>query len=263
MVFNWLRNRRRAKLLSKSFPDEWLGYLERNLTHYRYLTSEEQLWLRNAVLFFVAEKNWEGCNGLVVTDEMRVTIAAHACLMALGLDGEPFRNVLSVLIYPAGYSVPEERWHGGWSIAGQSARLGEAWYRGPVILSWEEIEDAARHPGYGSNLVWHEFAHQIDMLDRSTNGTPPLESQQARRLWHDVMTAEFEQLRRDARDGRATLLDTYGAESEAEFFAVVTECFFDAPVELRAEHPRLYEILKSYYRQDPAERIEPASSSSS
>ena len=148
MIFTWLRQRRRAKLLATPFPEAWLGYLRRNLTHYRFLSPEEQAKLRDDLRVFVAEKNWEGCGGLTVTEEMQVTIAAHACLMTLALEGEPFRNVLSVLIYPAGYAVPEERWHGGWSIAGQSARLGEAWYRGPVILSWEEIkqEVAASRP---------------------------------------------------------------------------------------------------------------------
>lgn len=255
MILSWLRERRRRKILAAPFPREWLGYLERNVAHYRHLSPDEQVRLRDNLRVFIAEKNWEGCGGLTVTDEMKVTIAAQACLMTLGIEGEPFRSVMSILIYPAGYAVPEERWHHGWSIQGESARLGESWYRGPVILSWDEIEDDSRHPGCGNNLIWHEFAHQIDMLDRSTNGTPPLETRQARQQWHDVMTAEFEQLQRDARHGRATVLDTYGAESEAEFFAVATECFFDAPVELRAEHPRLYDLLAGYYRQDPAQRI--------
>ena len=111
--------------------------------------------------------------------------------------------------------------------------------------------------------MWHEFAHQIDMLDRSTNGTPPLADPGQRRRWHDVMTAEYEQLIADAEAGRATLLDTYGADSEAEFFAVATECFFDCPVELRDEHPRLYELLRDYYRQDPAARLPAARERSS
>ncbi len=255
MFFSWLRERRRKKLRATPFPSEWQAYLERNLSHYRYLSPAEQTMLRDRTRIFVTEKNWEGCNGLTVTDEMKVTIAAHASLMTLGLAGDPFQGLLSILIYPAGYRAPEERWHGAWSIRGESNMLGTSWYRGPVILSWEEIQDDAWHPGNGSNLVWHEFAHQIDMLDRSTNGTPPLETHAARRQWHDVMTAEFEQLRRDAQAGRQTLLDTYGAESEAEFFAVATECFFDVPVELRELHPRLYELLAGYYRQDPAARI--------
>lgn len=236
--------------------------MQRNVPHYRFLSPEEQAKLRDELRVFVAEKNWEGCGGLTLTDEMKVTIAAQACLMTLGLAGEPFRNVLSILVYPAGYAVSDEDWQQGWSIRGESARLGESWYRGPVILSWAEIEGDARHPGDGSNLVWHEFAHQIDMLDRSINGTPPLASRAARQRWHEVMTAEFEQLRRDAEHGRATVLDTYGAENEAEFFAVATECFFDSPVELREQHGRMYELLREYFRQDPAARIEGAPASS-
>ncbi len=144
VFLSWLRQRRRRRLLATPFPDAWLAYLKKNVRHYRYLSSAEQARLRDALRIFVAEKNWEGCAGLVVTDEMKVAIAAQACLMALGLEGEPFRNVLSILIYPSGYAVPEERWYEGWSIAGESDRLGEAWYRGPVILSWAEVRRDAR-----------------------------------------------------------------------------------------------------------------------
>jgi hypothetical protein len=257
MILSWLRQRRRKKILGMPFPAGWLAFLAKNVEHYRLLTPDEQARLRDNLRIFVAEKNWEGCAGLKVTDEMKVTIAGQACLMALGLEGDPFAGVLSILIYPTGYAVPQERSYEGWSIAGDVARLGEAWYRGPVILSWADVRRDSRHPGYGRNLVWHEFAHQIDMLDRSTNGTPPLADRGLRRRWHDVMTAEYQQLITDAEAGRATLLDTYGADSEAEFFAVATECFFDCPVELRGEHPGLYELLREYYHQDPARRLEP------
>jgi Mlc titration factor MtfA (ptsG expression regulator) len=255
MILSWLRARRRRKILATPFPDAWLPYLEHNLAHYRHLTADEQSRLQDEVQVFVAERNWEGCNGLQLTDEMKVTIAAHACLMTLGLAGEPFRNLQTVLVYPSGYAVPEERWYQGWSIKGSEARLGEAWYRGPVILSWAEVRRDAHHPGRGNNLVWHEFAHQLDMLDRSTNGTPPLLDRQQRRRWHEVMTAEYQQLIDDAHEGRDTVLDPYGARNEAEFFAVATESFFDNPVELRDEHPRLYELLSEYYRQDTAARM--------
>ena len=144
MFLSWLRQRRRKRILATPFPAEWLAYLEKNVPHYRYLSPAEQAKLRDDLRIFVAEKNWEGCGGLTVTDEMKVTIAAQACLMALGLEGEPFRNVLSILIYPSGYAVPEERWYEGWSIAGESDRLGEAWYRGPVILSWAEVAPRLR-----------------------------------------------------------------------------------------------------------------------
>ncbi len=259
MFLSWLRSRRRKKILATPFPAAWERFLKKNVPHFRFLSAAEQTRLRDELRVFIAEKNWEGCAGLEVTDEMKVTIAAQASLMTLGLSGEPFRNVLSVLIYPSGYAAPEDRWYEGWSITGESGRLGESWYRGPVILSWDEVRRDSRRPGEGRNLVWHEFAHQIDMLDRSTNGTPPLADRQQRQRWHDVMTAEYEQLVTDAEEGRATLLDTYGASNEAEFFAVATECFFDCPVDLRAEHPGLYDLLRGYYGQDPAERETPRS----
>jgi hypothetical protein len=256
MILSWLRGLRRKKILATPFPADWLAYLEQNVPHYPFLAPAEQSKLRDDLRVFVAQKNWEGCAGLEITDEIRVTIAAQACLMALGLDDDPFARVLSILVYPTGYAVPEERWYEGWSIAGETARLGEAWYRGPVILSWADVRRDSRHLGQGRNLVWHEFAHQIDMLDRSNNGTPPLADRNQRRRWHDVMTAEYERLVNDAQSGRATLLDTYGTTNEAEFFAVTTECFFDRPVELRDRHPSLYELLCQYYRQDTARRIE-------
>ncbi len=255
MILAWLRQRRRRKILAAPFPDSWLAHIDKNVPHYQFLAPTEQAQLRDDLRVFVAEKNWEGCAGLQITEEMKVTIAAQACLMTLGLEGDPLRGVLSILVYPSGYRVPEERSYEGWSLAGETPRLGESWYRGPVILSWSEVRRDSRHPGEGRNLVWHEFAHQIDMLDRSTNGTPPLADPAQRRRWHEVMTAEYQQLIQDAEQGRATLLDTYGASSEAEFFAVATECFFDCPVELRAEHPPLYDLLREYYRQDPAARM--------
>ena len=258
MFISWLRERRRRKILSTPFPPAWIEFLERNVPQYLHLRPDEKARLRDNVQVFVAEKNWEGCGGLTLTEEMKVTIAAHACLMTLAMEGDPFGRLLSILVYPGGYEVPQERWYEGWSITRPESRSGEAWYRGPVILSWADVRRDARHPGRGRNLVWHEFAHQLDMLDRSTNGTPPLPDRQQRRRWHDVMTAEYEQLVEAAEEGRATLLDTYGAESEAEFFAVATECFFDCPVEMRDRHPKLYELLGEYYRQDPAARVSSA-----
>lgn len=254
MLLAWLRNRRRKKLLTGPIAPPWLDAIRQALPDYERLSPAEQAKLCDDIRVFVAERNWEGCDGLVLTEGMKVTIAALACWMVLRIDGEPFRKLQSVLVYPAGYRVPQERWHAGWSIMGESARLGESWYRGPVILSWTDIEDDLANPGDGSNLVWHEFAHQIDMLDRSTDGTPPLATAAQRRRWHDVMTSEYEQLKRDAGRGRDTLLDPYGTENEAEFFAVATECFFDCPREMRELHPGLYDLLRDYYRQDPAAR---------
>ena len=129
-----------------------------------------------------------------------------------------------------------------------------AHYRGPVILAWAEVLADGRNPGRGRNLVFHEFAHQLDMLDGYINGTPLLETAEQYQRWHDVMTKEFNRFLRVTERGRETVLDEYGAEDEAEFFAVVTECFFDRPRALLYEYPRLYSLFRDYYRQDPAKR---------
>ena len=204
---------------------------------------------------FIAEKNWEGCGGLVMTDEIKVTIAAHVAIMLLGLEHNYFPAVLSILVYPAAFQVPRRQMVGNVEVDEASGLLGEAWYRGPVIFSWKEVRREGRRPHSGRNVVWHEFAHQLDMLDRSTDGTPPLANLEQRKRWQAVMTAEFDQLTSDARAGRPTLLDEYGATNEAEFFAVATECFFDLPGPLHDEHPELYSLLSEYYRQDPAQRV--------
>ena len=199
MILRWLRERRRRKLLATPFPAQWLRWLERNVAHYPHLSAADQARLRDRLRVFVAEKNWEGCAGLQVTDEMKVTIAAQACLMTLGLDGDPFDGLLSILIYPSGYAVPEERWHEGWSIAGYSARRAKPTIADRSFSPGMTFARTRQHPGQGNNLVWHEFAHQIDMLDRSVNGTPPLEDRSMRRQWHDVMTRRVRTARRRRR----------------------------------------------------------------
>ncbi len=260
MILGWFRRRRRARLLNTPFPAEWLPYLEA-VGHYQSLTAAEQQRLQDDLRVFVSEKNWEGCGGLAMTDEMRVTVAALACLLVIGhAEHEYFSQVLSILIYPTGYAIPEHQ-EGSVFIEEGIERLGEAWYRGPVILSWEDVLYDSRHRGNGQNLVLHEFAHQLDMLNYGVDGTPPLANQQQARRWRDVMTAEYERLIEDTEAGRVTLLDDYGASNEAEFFAVATECFFELPRDMQAEHPELYSLLADYYQQDPAKRPEPPNAS--
>ena len=237
------------------FPRKWLAFLQKNVAHYRFLSESEKKKLRDDIRIFIAEKHWEGCGGLKMTDEIKVTIAGMACLLVLGMEHNYFDRVKSILVYPSVYVGPDspERGTGIVDEEGQ-ARLGEAWYRGPVILSWDEARADGRLRHRGHNLVFHEFAHQLDMLDGVINGTPPLKNAEESRRWHEVMTAEFERLVRRTEQDRAALLDSYGATDEGEFFAVATECFFERPVELSERRPQLYELLRDYYRQDPAKR---------
>ncbi len=255
MIFSWLQRRRREKIVAEPFPPEWLAYLNKNVAHYRYLSEAEQARLRDDLRIFIAEKTWEGCGGLRITDEMKVTIAAQACLLVLGMEHNYFDRVLSVLVYPHGYRAPTPEFvNPGMVVDASSDRLGESHYRGPVILSWEDVLEDGRYPQGGKNLVFHEFAHQLDMLDGVVNGAPPLQGREAVKRWQEVMTAEYERLVRESQHGRATLLDQYGTTNEGEFFAVATECFFDRPVQMAHRHPQLYELLRDYYRQDPAAR---------
>jgi len=253
MIFSWLRKRRRQAVLASSFSDEWLGHLVRNVAHYSFLSTPEQAKLRDDLRIFIAEKQWEGCGGLAMTDEIRGTIAALASILTLGFEDEHFDRVHSVLVYPEAYVVPVEHPIGSHvTLQMLQDRLGEAHYRGPVILSWSEVLAAAREPGAGNNLVFHEFAHQLDMLDGLVNGTPVLSDDDLADRWRRIMSQEFEAHRRHRHPH--SLLDPYGATSEAEFFAVATECFFDRPADLRQVHSELYALLRDYFHQDPAAR---------
>lgn len=254
MIFKWLKRRRRGKLIAQPFPQAWDAYLENNVFFYKKLSLHQQQKLRDDLRILIAEKYWEGCQGFVVTEEVQVTIAAQIALLSLGMQEQYFENVLSILVYPSVYIASEKTMGaGGIVTVERSAREGEAWYRGPVILSWDDVLEGGREESDGYNLVLHEFAHQLDMQNgHSTNGTPPLESIKQYEQWQEVLKNEYKQLRQNCRRGRRTLLDCYGATNLAEFFAVSTECFFERPQELKQKHLPLYEILAGYYHQDPA-----------
>ncbi|MDB4975932.1 MAG: hypothetical protein JWN48_4273 [Myxococcaceae bacterium] len=258
-MFEWWHERKRAEILQAPFPPAWLDALERNVAHYGVLSTSEQERLQELTQVFVAEKTWEGCGGLSLTDEIRVTIAAQACLLVLELPHRMYRNVESILVYPSAVLRPP-RPQGVFVRAlepvaqGPVALLGEAHQRGPVVLAWDRVLRDAKRPQDGHNLVYHEFAHQLDMLDGSADGTPPLHGRAALARWSQACEAAFLQLRASAAAGAPGVLDSYGATNEAEFFAVATEHFFDRPSSLREQLPALYEVLASFYRQDPAAR---------
>ena len=256
MVFSWWRRRRRTRIVAEPFPGEWEEIVRRNVSQFAELTESQQERLRRWVQVFVAEKYWEGCRGLETTDEVKVTIAAQAGRLVLGMENEYFERVMTVLVYPSDYYAQERRpGPAGTVIEGPDHRLGEAWHQGPVILSWPSVLAAGRQRNRGQNVVLHEFAHVLDMMDHDIDGVPPLDSPEQYRTWDEVMRVEYERLVRRAEQGRPTLLDHYGAVDEAEFFAVATECFFERGVELAERHPQLYEILRGFYRQDPAARL--------
>lgn len=258
-MFNWLRDNRREKLRELPFPTEWETYIRANVAHYCVLDNAERAELRAMMQVFLNEKNWEGCGDLELTDEIRITVAAQACLLLLGLPHNYYRNVDSILIYPSTV-VPPERHLGVFErldspVDSSAPLLGQAFAQGPVILVWDAVLHGARHPEQGHNVVYHEFAHKLDMLDGAADGTPILADQEQFTEWVAVCSREFLRLRSLAENGHKTFLDTYGAKNEAEFFAVGTEEFFDRPLALREHAPDLYHVLSAYYRQDPAGRV--------
>ena len=252
MVFTWLKRRRRRRLLREPFPDDWEPFLG-SVPLCASLDSAEQARLRDDLRVIVAEKHWEPCGGMEMTDEVKVVIAAQAALPILHLDHDYYRNVGSILVYPDTFQVPRrEGLPGGVVAEGPSPTLGLASLHGPLILAWDAVRHGNENREDGRNVVLHEFAHKLDMLDQFADGAPPLRSRGQYRAWQRIMTEEYENLVERAEKGRRTLLDKYGATNPAEFFAVATELFFEKSRQMRDKHDELYGLLVEYYRQDPA-----------
>lgn len=258
-MFQWLSNLGRKKLTEMPFPAAWEEIVRINVAHYCMLDPAEQAQLKALIQIFIAEKYWEGCGGLELTDEIRVTISAQACLLLLGLPHEFYRNVLSILVYPSTV-IPPQRKLGHFEIAHAPVEIahpiiGQAFQQGPLILIWDAVLSGSRHPEQGHNVVYHEFAHKLDMLDGAADGTPPLRDRNEYRDWVAVCSREYLSLKHDAEADNKSFLSAYGATNEAEFFSVATEEFFDRPLRLKEHSPELHRVLKEYYRQDPAERV--------
>lgn len=202
----------------------------------------------------LAEKNFEGCGGLELTDEIRVTIAAHACLLLLHRTTDYYPKLTSILVYPSGYTVPGDRYVGGdlWEEGGQDLLGHTERHMRSLVLAWDVARQGGLDPADGQNLILHEFAHQLDFEDSGTDGAPALSTRSEYLAWARVMKKEFEALRAAAETGAPTVLDIYGATNPAEFFAIVTEAYFERPRALRERHPELYAALGQFFQQDPA-----------
>jgi hypothetical protein len=255
MIFEWLKQQRRRRLRARSFPKDWLTLIQRHVVFFRKLPAFDRAELLGHIQVFLAEKCFEGCGGFAITDEVRVTIAAQACLLLLHRNTNYFPGLFTILVYPLSYMVQEDHQVGQhvWE-EGTVNRLGETGRRmGSLVLSWGAVKHGAADPSDGKNVVLHEFAHQLDYENHATDGVPGLETREQQLAWSEVMGSEFASLRAADETGIPTLLDTYGATDPAEFFAVSVEAFFEQPRALRARHPRLYAELQKYFQQDPVE----------
>ena len=243
---------RRARVRRQPFPAEWRQILRARVPYFRTLPADLQLQLKKRVQVFLAEKPFIGCAGLVVTDEMRVTIAAQACLLILNRRTDLFANLRQVLVYPGAFVVDKVRADGaGVAHERRTALAGESWSLGQVILSWQDTLDGAAAPGDGCNVVIHEFAHQLDQANGPANGAPYLPGKARRARWQEVFDAEFRTLQQRVAAGQVSLLNDYGGVDPAEFFAVASEVFFEQPQRLAAEHAALYRELSRFYRVNP------------
>ncbi len=253
-MFGGLKERRRRQLREQPVPAEWRAIIARNLPFFARLSGADQKELLGHVQVLLAEKRFEGCAGLELTEEIRLTIAVQACLLLLHRKTDYYPRLLTILVYPSGFIVDQSRPIAGdiWQ-EGREGRLGETGRQmGSMVLAWDAARRGALDPADGKNLVLHEFAHQLDFEDFAADGVPALRSRNDQRAWAEVMKIEFAALRAADETGIPTLLDGYGATNPAEFFAVATEAFFERPLALRQNRPRLYSELQHFFRQDPA-----------
>ena len=247
------RRFRRKKLLLMSFPDEWEQIIRKNVPLYNRLPDSLKQQLHGLMNVFLAEKKFEGCGGLEMTNEIKVTIAAQACMLLLNRKAHYFRKLRSILVYPHTYAAKEVSSDGRIIIEGQSVRLGESWQNGPVVLAWDSVTGGTRNIADAHNVVLHEFAHQLDQEDGSADGAPILEHRSRYVTWARVLSKEYEMLQRKKEEHRKSIMNKYGATNPAEFFAVATETFFEKSKQMKKRHPELYEELKNYYKLDPVE----------
>jgi len=248
-----VRRSKRKHLLNMPFPDEWAKIVEKNVPLYNRIPESLKKQLHGFINIFLAEKNFEGCGGLEITDEIKVTIAAQACMLLLNRKTSYFRKLHTILVYPHTYIAKTISSNDRIIVEGQDARLGESWQNGPVVLAWDSVKGGTSNIYDAKNVVIHEFAHQLDQEDGLADGAPILEKRSRYITWAKVLSEEYENLQRKKRKRRRSILNKYGATNPAEFFAVATETFFEKPKQMQKKHPELYDELRNYYKLDPAE----------
>jgi MtfA peptidase len=243
---------RRRRIARQPFPAEWRRLLRRRVPAFRRMPPDLQAQLRKRIQVFVAEKPFIGCAGMRITDEVRVTVAALACMLILNRPADVFPALREILVYPGAFaasrSVADEA---GLQREVRQTMAGESWARGQVILSWQDVLEGAAIADDGRNVVLHEFAHQLDHEKGYASGVPFLGHRNAYARWARVFQAEFDSLRAAISSGEPTLLGHYAATDPAEFFAVATEVFFEQADTLAQRHPALFGALQGYYRVDP------------
>lgn len=254
MVWSYRNWRRRRIQQHDTLPETAWRDVVASLPLLGGLSGEELNRLRELVAVFLREKELAAAGGYGLSGDMRLKIAAQACLPILNLGLDYYAGWVSVIVYPDEF-VPEHEFMDEYGVVHlvREPMIGESWERGPVILSAADVERSGEHDGV--NVVIHEFAHKLDMLNGVPDGFPPLHREMERSAWTQAFTAAFDDFGAKVESGAETLIDPYAAESPAEFFAVVSEAFFEIPHALRREYPEVYRQLAAFYRQDPVARM--------
>ncbi len=246
------RRWKRSKLLQMPLTDDQRTVLKKRIPFYSKLPAEHCARLEGLINRFLDEITLIGQEDLEVTEEVKLVIAAQACLLIVGRPGAWFQTLKTVLIYPSAFENKSARYQGHVEQRGGRVHAGESWMRGPVVLAWDHSLRGALIDDDGHNLVMHEFAHQLDEATGLSDGAPLLDKDQNAARWARVFQEAYDRLQRAAASGRSSVFDAYGATAPAEFFAVAVETFFEKPREMQQEEPAVYEELSRYFGLDPA-----------
>jgi len=247
------KNLRRKRISKRPFREDWLKIIETNVPYYNSLSDDDKIELARHILVFLSEKRFEGCGGLEITDEIKLTIAAYACILLLHRKTDYYPRLRSILVYPHTFIAPHRSYLAGGIVAeGDIPLSGQSWHKGPVILSWDDVRHSYADAHDGQNVVFHEFAHQIDSTGGESDSSEVLKRRSTFIAWARVLQKDFEKHKKAVSKNQPTLLSRYAATNEAEFFAVATEFFFEKPQHLKKSHGELYNELKRFYNQDPA-----------
>lgn len=248
-----LKRRRRKALLSSPLSAEHARILSEKMPLYGKLPADLRSNLDGLINRFINEVKFFGYEDVEITDEVRVTIAAQACMLLINKPNRWFSSLRTIHVYPTTFRSKLTNVDGHVHSERPQARLGESWAKGPVVLAWDHSAYGAFCPHDGQNVVMHEFAHQLDEQTGVTDGSPLLDEGHSASAWARVFRTAYRRLQEDAARGHKNVLDAYGATKPAEFFAVATEVFFERPRDLREQEPDLYDQMAQYYRIDPAE----------
>ncbi|MFT5756487.1 MAG: Mlc titration factor MtfA (ptsG expression regulator) [Alteromonadaceae bacterium] len=248
----YYREYQRNKIRKQPFKKQWRKIIQQRIPYFRQMPADLQLQLKQHIQVFLVEKDFVGCNGVQITDEIKVTIATQACLLLLNRKTDYYPKLQTILVYPRAFIKAQTiKGIDGVAYTQKQALLGESWDLGKIVLSWEDTLHGAEVTNDGQNVVIHEFAHQLDQENGRANGAPVLGRGQSYQDWSKVFAKQFAILQQQAKHGEPSLFSYYGATEPAEFFAVASEVFFEKSKQFSSKYPILYQQLAQYYKVDP------------